>query len=154
MGKTNKANWEKLKDYLIDKGVQEAEIDAALNQRDSNKDKENALKELGEDKGIELPEKTTKNRNFPTVDKVFNSTVAKILVNRMNAKDASVDTEKLSIIGEKKPLDLELPEILFLAKIKRQDSRNKDYYDSILMDWGIDMKKFEEKKKSQKGKKV
>ena len=91
MAKTKKANWEKISLLLKGKGVSDIEIDTAIKDATTNKEKEQALSPLQKKYHVSLEKSSEKN---PTLQEYFGKIVADLLIRRkeiLNLKKVNIN---------------------------------------------------------------
>lgn len=103
MAKTKKANWEKISLLLKGKGVSDIEINSAIKDATTNKEKELALSPLQEKYHINLKKSLEKN---PTLQEYFGKIVADLLIRRkeiLNLKKVNINKFSKKSLDELTP---------------------------------------------------
>lgn len=124
MGKTNKARWERAKEALLNKGVEEEIINQKIATIDGNSKKFDALSDLLTENNIEIPtrkkavRKTKKiNNNItPTLEDIFGKEIAELLIKRHQL--IAITTQNIDDIKDKKMEDLTIEQLQQIIKYK------------------------------------
>lgn len=122
MGRTNKANWEKAKDLLLANSVTEEEINNKLANKNSNKEKFEALNELLREKKLEFRKKAS--NDYPTIQEYFGKRIADLLIRRKELLD--IECLNIDRLKDKSIEELSISELQQIIKFKSNKKANNE----------------------------